>query len=92
MFIAVLLLAPSARADTGIDGYVSCLGGDAKLPPPGVSAEVWFPSVHVIENDLDSGIPSAQVVQILVGMGVKPDVAATRVRCFQANQPRGQAH
>jgi hypothetical protein len=37
MAIAVLLIAPivlmgasSAHADTGIDGYVHCLGGDAK--------------------------------------------------------------
>jgi hypothetical protein len=88
----VLMGGPSAHADTGINGYVSCLGGDAKPPPPGVLAENWFPSVHVIQTDLDSGVPPAQVAQILVGMGVKPDDAATRVRCFVANQPRGQGH
>jgi hypothetical protein len=53
-------------------------------------AEDWFPSVHVIGNDLDSGVPSADITQRLVNMGVKPDDAATRVRCFLANQPRGQ--
>jgi hypothetical protein len=99
MAVAVLLIAPvvlmeasSAHADTGINGYVQCLGGDAKPPPPGVSAENWFPSVHVMATDLDSGVPPAQVAQILVGMGVKPDDAVTRVRCFVANQPRGEGH
>jgi hypothetical protein len=99
MAIAVLLIAsvvlmggPSAHAETGINGYVRCLGGDAKPPPPGVSAEDWFPSVHVIATDLDSGVPPAQVAQILVGMGVQPNDAVTRVQCFVANQPRGQGH
>jgi hypothetical protein len=75
--IAVLLVAPvvligatSAHADTGVNGYARCLGGDAKPPPPGVDAEDWFPSVHVMANDFDSGDSAAQVVQILVGMGV----------------------
>lgn len=91
--VAVLLIAPaSAHAQTGIDGYVQCVGGDTKPPPPGVNAEFWFPSVHVIQNDLDSGYPAAQVTQVLIGMGVNPTDAATRVRCFLANQPRGQGH
>jgi hypothetical protein len=97
MAIAVLLIAPgvlmgapSAHADTGIDGYVRCVGGDTKPPPPGVSAEVWFPSVHVITHDFDGGVPSATIVQRLVEMGVKPNDAATRVQCFLANQPRGE--
>jgi hypothetical protein len=88
----VLMGGPSAHADTGIDGYVRCLGGDAKPPPPGVSAENWFPSVHVIATDFDSGVPPAQIAQILVGMGVKPDDAARRVSCFVATQPRGEGH
>jgi hypothetical protein len=99
MAIGALLLAPvvlkgasSAHADTGVDGYAHCLGGDAKPPPPGVSAVDWFPSVHVITTDFDSGVPSAQIVQILVGMGVPPKDAATRVQCFLANQPRGYGH
>lgn len=97
--IAALLIAPMlvtemspARADTGLDGYARCVGGGTKPPPPGVSADVWFPSVHVIQTDLDSGVPSAQIVQILIGMGVKPEDAATRVQCFLANQPRGQGY
>jgi hypothetical protein len=97
MAIAVLLIAPgvligapSAHADTGIDGYVRCVGGDTKPPPPGVNAEVWFPSVHVIMHDFDGGVPSATIVQRLVEMGVKPNDAATRVQCFLANQPRGE--
>jgi len=91
--VAVLLITPVvAHADTGINGYVQCLGGDAKPPPPGVTAEEWFPSVHVMAADFDGGVPPAQIAQILVGMGVKPDDAVTRVRCFVANQPRGEGH
>jgi hypothetical protein len=97
--IAVLLVAPvvligasSAHADTGVIGYARCLGGDAKPPPPGVNAEDWFPSIHVMATDFDSGDSSAQVVQILVGMGVKQNDAVTQVQCFLANQPRGQGH
>lgn len=97
MAIAALLIgpgvpmgAPSAHADTGIDGYVSCVGGDTKPPPPGVDAENWFPSVHVITRDFDGGVPSATITQRLVEMGVNPNDAATRVRCFLANQPRGE--
>lgn len=91
--IAVQLVAPlgligSAHADTGVKGYANCLGGDAKPPPLGVEAEDWFPSVHVMITDIDSGVPSAQVVQRLVNMGVNPDDAATRVRCFLATGPR----
>jgi hypothetical protein len=86
----VLMGAPSAHADTGIDGYVRCVGGDTKPPPPGVSAEVWFPSVHVITHDFDGGVPSATIIQRLVEMGVAPNDAATRVQCFLANQPRGE--
>lgn len=88
----VLMGAPTARADTGLDGYARCVGGDTKPPPLGVSAEDWFPSVHVIQTDLDSGLPSAQVAQRLVAMGVKPSDAVTRVQCFLANQPRGEGH
>ena len=95
--IAVQLVAPleligSAHADTGVKGYANCLGGDAKPPPLGVEAEDWFPSVHVIQTDIDSGDSPAQVVQILVGMGVKPSDAAIRVQCFMANQPRGAGY
>ncbi|MCV7393298.1 hypothetical protein [Mycobacterium paraseoulense] len=84
---AVLIGASPAHADTGVDGYVQCLGGDAKPPPPGVSAEDWFPSVHVMWTDFSGGVPSAQIVQRLVDMGVKPSDAATQVRCFLANLP-----
>ncbi|OBH34483.1 hypothetical protein A5692_13045 [Mycobacterium sp. E342] len=87
MAIGVPVAATPAHADTGVDGYVHCIGGDAKPPPPGVSAENWFPSVLVIATDFNGGVPSAQIVQRLVDMGVKPDDAATRVRCFVANQP-----
>ena len=89
---AMLAGVPSAHADTGIDGYVRCLGGDAKPPPPGVDAEFWFPSVHVIANDLDSGVPPAEVARRLQAMGVKPDDAVRRVQCFVVNQPRGEGH
>jgi hypothetical protein len=89
---AVLIGAPSAHADTDINGYVQCLGGDAKPPPPGVSAEDWFPSIRVIAGDLDSGVDPAQVALRLVDMGVKPNDAVTRVRCFIANEPQGEGH
>ena len=99
MAIAVLLIAPvvlmgasSAHADTGISGYVQCLGGDAKPPPPGVSAEDWFPSIRVIAFDLNSGVDPAQVALRLVDMGVKPNDAVTRVQCYIANEPQGEGH
>jgi hypothetical protein len=95
MAIAILLIAPvvligasPARADSGVDGYARCIGGDAKPPPPGVSPENWFPSVHIIETDIDSGVPPAEVTQRLVNMGVKPNDAVTRVQCFLAYAPR----
>jgi hypothetical protein len=88
----VLMGASSAHADTGVVGYANCLGGDAKPPPPGVNAEDWFPSVHVMQTDSDSGDSPAQITQILVGLGVKPNDAAKRVQCFMANQPRGAGH
>ncbi len=87
MPVAMLIGISSAHAETGVPGYVQCLGGDAKPPPPGVSAENWFPSLHVIDNDIGSGIPADQVVQRLVTMGVSPADAATRVRCYLANLP-----
>lgn len=87
MPIAVLMGASSAQADTGVNGYVQCVGGDAKPPPPGVRAENWFPSLHVIDNDIGSGIPAAEVVRRLVDMGVSPNDASTRVRCYLANLP-----
>jgi membrane-associated phospholipid phosphatase len=98
--VGALLVAPvvlsgasTAHAETGgSDGYARCLGGDAKPPPPGVDADVWFPSVHVITTDFDGGIPAAQIVQVLEGMGVAPADAVKRVQCFVANQPRGLGH
>lgn len=87
MAIAVSLGAPPAKADTGAKGYAQCVGGDATPPPPGVSAENWFPSVHVIDTDIGSGVSSDDVVRRLINMGVKPEDAATRVRCYLANLP-----
>lgn len=85
--LVVLMGASPVRADTGNDGYAQCIGGGAKPPPPESSADVWFPSVHVIDTDIGSGIPPAEVVQRLVNMGVKPDDAVRRVRCYLANLP-----
>ncbi|TAM66435.1 hypothetical protein [Mycobacterium sp.] len=85
--VVVLMGASPARADTGVDGYAQCIGGDAKPPPPGVSAENWFPSVHVIDTDISSGVSPTEVAQRLVNMGVKPDDAVRRVQCFLANAP-----
>ena len=99
MAVAVMLIAPvvlmgaaSAHADTGINGYVRGLGGDAKPPPPGVSAEDWFPSIRVIATDLNSGVSPAEVALRLVNMGVKPNDAVTRVQCYIANEPQGEGH
>jgi hypothetical protein len=95
MAIAVLLVTPvmlmgtsSAHADSGIEGYARCIGGGAQPPPPGVTPETWFPSVHVIQTDSDSGVPAAEIVQRLVGMGVSQKDAVTRVQCFYAYEPR----
>jgi hypothetical protein len=90
--LVVLMGASSAHADTGINGYVRCLGGDAKPPPPGVSAEDWFPSIRVIAFNLNSGVSPDQVALRLVDMGVKPNDAVTRVQCYIANQPQGEGH
>ncbi|MEB4212371.1 hypothetical protein [Mycobacterium sp. 94-17] len=87
MAVAALLGMSSAHAETGAKGYASCIGGGAKPPPPGVSAGDWFPSVHVIDVDITSGVPPAQVIQRLVDMGVAPDDAATQVRCYLATSP-----
>jgi hypothetical protein len=87
MAIAALMAASPAHADTGSKGYAECVGGGAKPPPPGVSAENWFPSVHVIDVDINGAIPPEQVIQRLIEMGVPPQDAATRVRCFLANAP-----
>lgn len=85
--IAVAMGPPPAFAETGVNGYVQCIGGDAKPPPPGVSAENWFPSVHVIDSDIASAVPADEVVRRLINMGVKPEDAALRVRCYLANLP-----
>lgn len=87
MAIAVLPGLSPTHADTGVNGYVQCLGGDAQPPPPGVSAANWLPSVHVMTTDIDSGVPPEQVVQRLVEMGVKPEDAVKQVQCFMANRP-----
>jgi hypothetical protein len=91
MAVAVLLIAPvvltgasSAHADT--NGYLRCVKSDA-VPDPGVSLGDSLPIVRVIETGLNSGDSPAQVAQILVGMGVKPNHAATQVQCVMANEP-----
>jgi hypothetical protein len=80
----VLMGASSAHADT--ESYLRCIKSDAE-PPPGTLAKDWLPSVSVIETDLGSGDSPAQVAQILVGMGVKPNDAVTQVQCVLANWP-----
>ncbi|OJZ75248.1 hypothetical protein BRW65_05400 [Mycobacterium paraffinicum] len=93
--IAVLLVVPSvlvagsAHADNGIEGYARCIGGGAQPPPPGVRPENWFPSVHVIETDMDGAVPPAQIVERLVVMGVNRPDAVRQVQCFMAYEPRG---
>lgn len=58
-----------------------------EAPAAGVSADVWFPSVHVIDHDIISGVPAAEVVQRLENMGVKPEDAVRRVQCYLVNSP-----
>ena len=86
--VAGLMGASPAYAETGVEGYAKCVGGDTKPPPPGVSADNWFPSVHVIDVDFSAAVPSEQIIQRLVTMGVSPQDAATRVHCYLANLPR----
>lgn len=85
--VVVLMGASPAGAETGAVGYAQCVGGDTKPPPPGVSADVWFPSVHVIDHDIISGVPAAEVVERLVNMGVNRDDAVRRVQCYLVNSP-----
>ena len=92
MAIAVLLIAPvvlmgpsSAHADTGVNGYLRCVGSDA-VAPLGPARE-WSGSVRVIETRLNSGESPARAAQVLTGMGVNPNDAATQVQCVLANWP-----
>jgi hypothetical protein len=90
MGIAVLVMGPvvlmgasAAHADT--HGYLRCIKSDAEPPPDARE----LPGVSLIEQDLNSGDSAAQVVQILVGMGVKPSDAVREVQCVQVNWPIG---
>ncbi|OBF91042.1 hypothetical protein A5791_15780 [Mycobacterium sp. 852002-51163_SCH5372311] len=83
----VLMGASPAHADT--HSYLRCIKSDAELPP-GAEAKN-LPFVSFIENEINSGRSRADVAQELVGMGVKPDVAALQVNCVMANWPIGTA-
>lgn len=83
----VLMGASPAHAETGAEAYARCIGNGAKPPPPGQSADTWFPSVHVINTDVNSAVPPAQIVQRLVEMGVKQDDAVRQVQCYLATMP-----
>lgn len=83
----VPMAAPPAHAETGAEAYARCLGNGTQPPPPGASADTWFPSVHVIATDVNSAVPAAQIVQRLVEMGVKQDDAVRQVQCYMATLP-----
>ena len=85
LFIAPVVLMGASSAHADPKGYLRCIGSDAE-PPLGPARE-WSDSVRVIETDLDSGDSPAQVAQILTGMGVKPNDAATQVQCVLTNWP-----
>jgi hypothetical protein len=81
-FIAPVVLASPAHADTGINDYARCVS-DAGLPPR-QRAEDWVPTVRIIEFGLNSAESPAQVAQMLVSSGVKPNDAVAEVQCAQA--------
>lgn len=85
---AMVSTGAPALADSGIDNYARCVGGGAKPPPPVVLPENWFPSVHVIQNDFDSAMPPAEIVERLVTIGVDRKDTVTRVQCFVVYGPR----
>lgn len=87
-FIAPVVLASPAHADDGIDDYARCVS-DAGLPPR-QRAEDWVPTVRMIEFDLNSALSPAQVAQMLVSSGVKPNDAAAEVQCARAVPAAGQ--
>jgi hypothetical protein len=84
--IVPMVVSP-AHAETGAEAYARCIGNGAKPPPPGQSADTWFPSVHVITVDVNGAVPAAEIVQRLVEMGVKQDDAVRQVQCYLATMP-----
>jgi hypothetical protein len=83
---AALFAVVPAHADT--HGYLHCIKSDAQIPD-GVDARQWLPGVAFIESELNSGKSTTHVTEELMGMGLRPDDAATRVQCVMANWPIG---
>ncbi len=79
----VLLGASTARADTGIDGYLRCI--DSAGVPPRQDAKDWSPIISTIEWYLNNAESPAEVAQRVAGTGVKPKDAAAEVQCVMSN-------
>jgi hypothetical protein len=82
---AVLMSAPSAHAETGMNGFLTCVqnAGVPSRPHP----QDWSRTLHVIINDLNGAVPPDQIAARLVTMGSNPHDAAAEVQCAVDNQP-----
>ena len=87
LFIAPVVGASSAHADTSINNYVRCIQQSDPGIPPRDRAEDWIPTVQIIETGLNSALNPAEVAQKLVAAGVKPNDAAAEVQCVRATNP-----
>jgi hypothetical protein len=82
---AVQVGTPDAHAETGMNGFLSCVQKAGVPPRP--HPQDWARTLHVIINDLQSAIPPDQVAARLVTMGSNPHDAAAEVQCAVDNQP-----
>jgi|SRR6516162_3534865 hypothetical protein len=87
LFIAPVVGASSAHADTAINNYARCIQQSDAGIPPRESPEDWLTTVVVIKTGLNSALSPAEVAQKLVGAGVKPNDAVVEVQCVQAADP-----
>jgi hypothetical protein len=79
----VLMAEPSARADTGMEGYLRCI--DSAGVPPKPQAEDWSPTIKMIVWNLNNAESPTEVAQRLAAMGFKPNDAAAEVQCVITN-------
>lgn len=82
----VVMGAPSAHADTGINNFVRCIQSDPEIPPR-ERAEDWLPTVAIIKNGLNSAESPAQVAQKLSVAGPPLKDAVVEVQCVMATEP-----
>jgi hypothetical protein len=81
--VPAVLMAASAHADTGMDGYLRCI--DSAGVPPRPHPEDWSPTIKMIVWNLNNAESPAEVVQRLTAMGFKPNEAAAEVQCVMTN-------